>query len=720
MNSKYSKVLFITSYIAILLVSLIRILCFETGILNDRATADTNKKITAEFLAESVSSRTSGGICFTAKLQEESNIDNKVYVIIKGGESLRVYPGDTFCLKGEFDVPEASLNPYGYDFARTVKSKGASVVFYSDVPSIIEHRESPYAKIYSLRNTVSDNMYKYLDEDSASVADAIVTGNRDRISAETSEIYKNAGIYHIVAVSGLHLGMVLIFITTVLGVFTKNSKGEKPIRLVITLISVLFLLIFTGFGISMWRAGLMAVFLVCASIGKREYSPFVSLYIVANGVIISEPCNYLDPAMHLSFMATLGILCANVYLKRFRNVKWRFKSIKMTFIMCLFAFVFTLPPMAFSFGGVSLSGIFCNVIVLAIAPYFLGMSYVHSIICLIAPEFLCTISADILGMITLGIRTIAQYFASLPISHIDVNFREIIIIFAEIGIGYMLFKKRPHRFAIPALFIFILANILPVAYNISQDKVTVTFLNAGQGESCLIEDSKGGVFMIDCGSESHSSIGYSEVIPYLKNTGTDQIDILFVTHYHTDHTNGIEALINNHMVKKVILPERKLAGDEKAKCLEILALCSKQGVKVQYASLGDVIKYNDRNVFYILNPLPDKQTDANNGSMVIEYNFKKRKVLFLSDIEEEAQRHIANEIKDCDIIKVPHHGGYAKTGFMISSKAKAEHAVISCGKNNKYGHPSKNTLALYSGSKIYTTQNGPVIFELTENNINVR
>ncbi len=720
MGNRLSRVSFITMYIALFLASVISILSFEISIEQDRKGFKKPFGVSLDLVVESVPDVSEEGIAFVASVWEGAICENMLYVYIREAQSITLYPGDRITVTGELNVPDKALNHYGFDFAKTVKSMGASLVIYSDISKISNHHPTSLAGFYSLRNKVSRNMYRNMSNEEAALCDAIVTGNRSNIDSHMTDVYKSSGIYHIIAVSGLHLGMLLIFLAVVYSSPHTKFRKRSVLKFIFTFTASIFLLFFTGFGVSVWRCALMAMMLSSAMLITREYSPFVSLYIIANILIVTKPSLYLSPAMQLSFSATLGILCGSAFLVKVKSYRWKFKEILSTFILCQFAFVFTLPVMSYTFGGVSVAGIFCNVIVISMAPFLLGFAYVYSVISLFAPDFICTILSDILSVVALSVNTVAELFAETPLSYVEITFETCLIAIAELIALFLIFRIRKSRLVAPAILLFILANVIPLTYNVNVDKVSITFINAGQGDSTLIKDSHGGTFMIDCGSNSHLSIGSSEVVPYLKGTGTDSIDILFITHYHSDHTNGVQALMEENMVKKILLPRRNLCPDETEICLELHALANRYKVKVEYVSQGDIIEFSERNIFRILNPTDTKYSDANDGSMVIEYRHGDRKVLFCGDIEENGQRMVADNITDCDIIKIAHHGGYCSTGFMVAARAKAEYAVVSCGKDNSFKHPSPATVTAYSNSEIFSTEDGPVVFEMEKNKINVR
>jgi beta-lactamase superfamily II metal-dependent hydrolase len=260
----------------------------------------------------------------------------------------------------------------------------------------------------------------------------------------------------------------------------------------------------------------------------------------------------------------------------------------------------------------------------------------------------------------------------------------------------------------------IVANIFFITYNTYKRDCEVTFINVGQGDCALIQASDGINVMIDCGSESHSNISKNEIIPYLRKENVYKIDVLFVTHWHEDHVNGICDLINNGYVKSLVLPDRLPLDDEKENAFLVYEAASNKNLPVRHVSKDDAITI-DGHRFDILNPDTNYTMGANDASMVIKYTYGKTKVLFTGDVESLGQYLLLDSVEDIDIVKVAHHGGENKFSDELSKKLSGKYAVISCGENNKYKHPHDDTLKAFKDYKILRTDKlGPIKLKLNK------
>ena len=202
----------------------------------------------------------------------------------------------------------------------------------------------------------------------------------------------------------------------------------------------------------------------------------------------------------------------------------------------------------------------------------------------------------------------------------------------------------------------------------------------------------------------------NNVLPYMNYENINKIDLAFVSHYHTDHSNGIVSMMKDKRIKTLILPDRMLSDDEKTLSDTLIKTALKNKVTVLFAAKGDSFETDKNSTLTILAPQKEICTDANNASMVIKFTCNKTDILFAGDISEISQYNLmTNYDIRSDIVKVPHHGGYSKMSEKFAKATGCDYAVISCGVDNKYSHPAKNTLNAYSDAKILRTDKSKTI-----------
>ncbi len=215
------------------------------------------------------------------------------------------------------------------------------------------------------------------------------------------------------------------------------------------------------------------------------------------------------------------------------------------------------------------------------------------------------------------------------------------------------------------------------------DALTVHFLDVGQADCQVITLPTGEVMMIDFGNNDDGSF----ICNYLDNLGINVIDYLVATHPHEDHIGSMDTVINNYEIKNVYMPDAE--ADTKSYRDVQKALSNEQiGATIIY---GGTVIYSDETLkIEALAPMY-YYDDLNNMSIVIRLTYKEASFLFTGDAEEESENDITGDVS-ADVLSVGHHGSSTSTSDRFLKKVDPMFAVISCGKDNDYGHPHRETL----------------------------
>lgn len=218
------------------------------------------------------------------------------------------------------------------------------------------------------------------------------------------------------------------------------------------------------------------------------------------------------------------------------------------------------------------------------------------------------------------------------------------------------------------------------------DELVVSYIDVGQGDATLI--SKGNFHMlIDAGKNEKGTT----VVEYLKNEGVEQLDVLVGTHPDSDHIGGLDDVLEQIPVETVYLPE---ATKETKTYQEVEEALQQLDKKAQMPEIGKEYTYDQNVMIRFLGPQKD-YTDANDNSLVVQLAYGKNRFLFMGDAEEEAEKDILEKQYDleCDVLKVGHHGSYTATSDDFLQASNPVYAVISCGKDNSYGHPHAEVIS---------------------------
>lgn len=212
--------------------------------------------------------------------------------------------------------------------------------------------------------------------------------------------------------------------------------------------------------------------------------------------------------------------------------------------------------------------------------------------------------------------------------------------------------------------------------------LTYHAIDVGQGDSTLIE-ADGHFMLIDAGEKVQGPV----VVSYLKDQGVETLDYVIGTHPHSDHIGGMEAVIREFDVKKVILPEKEHTTMVYENLLSAIA---DKNLKITLPKVGDRYELGDA-VFLIISPGKDYGDDLNNWSVGIELTYGKNRFVLCGDAEKEEEADMVQQgvLEKADVLKLSHHGSKSSSSPGFMDAVQPSYGIISCGKDNDYGHPHK-------------------------------
>lgn len=253
---------------------------------------------------------------------------------------------------------------------------------------------------------------------------------------------------------------------------------------------------------------------------------------------------------------------------------------------------------------------------------------------------------------------------------------------------------------------------------ISDGKLTVHFLDVGQGDSIFIQIPSGQNVLIDGGERNQGE----KITGYLEEQGISKLDILIGTHPHSDHIGGLIDVLRNFKVEKIYLPK---VTHTTATFRDLLTAVKSQGLKVSTARAGVEIPLEGVEACFAA-PVGDTYENLNNYSAVLRLVYGNNSFLFTGDAEEESEQEMllaSNRSLQADILKVGHHGSASSTSNAFLNTVAPKYAVIMCETDNDYGHPHKETIEKLNqrGIKIYRTdQDGNIAITSDGNTIKIK
>lgn len=275
--------------------------------------------------------------------------------------------------------------------------------------------------------------------------------------------------------------------------------------------------------------------------------------------------------------------------------------------------------------------------------------------------------------------------------------------------------QKKHIFVIILTISFILVNFVRI-YNMENGLIAgvltedtqVHFIDVGQGDSSLIL-SGGEAILIDAGPNGNEK----NLVSYLKSLGINQLKLVVATHPHEDHIGGIDAVLRDIGADEILISDNIHTTQTYTDMLDAI---DETGTKLTIANPGDKYTFSTGATLSVLSPYPDDKFDnLNDYSIATRLQAGENSVLFTGDIESPAEKSLllSNQFLKSDIIKSPHHGSTTSSTLAFMRIVNPNIAIISCGENNKYGHPHQEILDLYKNNNIdvrRTDQEGTIIY----------
>ena len=248
-------------------------------------------------------------------------------------------------------------------------------------------------------------------------------------------------------------------------------------------------------------------------------------------------------------------------------------------------------------------------------------------------------------------------------------------------------------------------------------QLTVSFIDVGQGDSILIQTPLGQNILIDGGERDQGG----KVIDYLRKQGVNKIDIMIGTHPHSDHIGGLIEVLKEFTVDKVYLPR---VTHTSSTFEDLLTAIKNQELKVDTAKAGTPIPLEGVDSFFIA-PVRDTYESLNNYTAVVKMVYANSSFIFTGDAEGESEQDMLTSYRKdlkAEVLKIGHHGSSTSTSVGFLDVVSPQYAVITCGTDNDYGHPHKETIEKLkrAGVKIYRTdENGNIVFSSDGNSLKI-
>ncbi len=657
-------------------------------------------------------------IIIKANQIEETQINENIIVYAKEYYELpESIIGQTVKIKGELTIPNGKRNPNTFDYRLYLKTREIYSVLYTTGNQIKVVEEQPQ----NIRRIIGAYKYTFekiakekMSKETAGLMIGMLFGEKDAIEKETYTMFQKHGIAHIIAVSGLHVGVIFGFLMIIIRI---RKKEIKNIIILSLLIAYLFMANFTP---SVIRAITMIIMYMFGKQINRKYDLITALAITGILFLFINPYNLFNVSFQLSFVVVLIMAVIIAWGKRLSLEKWK------QYILAVFAAqAGSIPIVSYYFNQISVWAWLLNIPVIFLAGLIIPISF----LLLITYKIDIVIIDWVFGICELFIEVmlyIINLFNQLPLYHIKVNTMPIISVIGIYGLVLWLFydfsKNAVTKYKRQVSIFMGIAIIITLTMTSQiNNPYEIVFVDVGQGDSIHIRTANHHI-LIDSGGNTYESsynIGENVLLPYLLKNGVNEIDYMIISHLHKDHYQGIIDVADQVEVKNYILSETTKQAPA-YNTIKDTALNNQS--QIQFVNKSDVISIEKDVWIEVLYPNASQKNvdygDGNNASLVLLLNYMGTKVLLTGDIEYEVEEVLVNNYKnlDIDILKIPHHGSLTSSTEKFIYATDPEYGIIQVG-NNIYGLPRNEILKRYEeyGTNIYTTkEQGAILVNITD------
>lgn len=537
-----------------------------------------------------------------------------------------------------------------------------------DFPALLSHR-------------ITDTLQQCFPEDTAGFAKALLLGDTSGLSYHVDTALKSSGIRHVVAVSGLHVSILFALLSSV---FLKK-------RSLICLVGIPVLLVFAamaGFTPSVVRACLMCGLMLLGNLLDREYDGATSLSFAVLIMLLLNPVSIASVSLQLSAASVAGILLLQPKICNWFRVRYlpkgRLKghwkiiaSLFQSIAVSTGAMVFTVPLCAFYFGTVSLVAPLTNLLTLwVVSIIFYGLMAV----CVLS-LFWQAGAVFLAGVLSWPIRYIlwcADILGGSPLSCVYTRSVYIVlwlVLVYVLLVGVLRKKIRKITFGCTAVAGLCIALLLSWAGPALSD-VHMTVLDVGQGQSILLQ-SEGNAILVDCGGDS-ASVAADTVAEELFSRGVSRLDAVIITHADADHAAGLE-----YLRSRVDIGRMFVSAAEESRFPD--------AVNIQVVNQDLVLSFGEAKIHIFGS---NSRDTGNENSLCVLFERENCAILITGDRSTLGERLLLrrSQLPQVDVLVAGHHGSGDATGDALLTAVRPDTVIISCGEDNRYGHPSEEVL----------------------------
>lgn len=624
-------------------------------------------------------------------------IAERCHVYIEGNAATGLSVHDEIQLIGEVSWPKAAGNPGEFDFSNYLARHRVSALLFVRHPDAVRvlNRVSswnPWRWICGLRSELHSIIVQNVDPGVQSTALALLLGERNQLPAETERAFIASGTMHLLAISGLHVGILCWFILRTCNILIVPRRRALWITLAICLAYALV----TDLRPSVLRATLFfAVFAVC-ELTRRQCRFSVLVAVTALAMLSFQPALLFDAGAWLSFLSVTALGCVEaarvrdrggnlvpedapglisrlkIWLKEVRRVLFvRYRQ--MLAILAL-----TTPLIAMMFHVVSPVGLLVNVVLIPLTAAVLCIGFVALVVGVLLPP-LAAVPAQCFSVGLRFLQNVVEAGSDWGAGHLYIpDLPPAFVIAYYVLVSVVLISRNSTVRYLAALCVFVTtsATLAAMVTPHRTTGLTCTVIDIGHGSAAVVEFEDGKVLLVDAGALNNGERAAETICRFLWRHGYRALNGILVSHADADHYNAVPGILARMPVAELIT-SRELVMSESSAVQGLLKLVETHRVPIRLVEHRDEFQVARCRVRILKPELTDSDASDNEKSIVVDLSQAGFRMVLPGDVEGEGADKLMPDLGPADILVSPHHGSFTANGPKLQRAVKPRHLIVS-------------------------------------------
>jgi competence protein ComEC len=567
----------------------------------------------------------------------------------------------------------------------------------------------PLAPVYAARTVLKRRLRENLagaaqaDRTALALLLAFVLGETQDLPLAAVGAFRDGGVAHIVAVSGLQVALV----AALLGFLVRKAGASLRARDATVLLATLLFAVFAGGRPPVWRAALMiGLYLTARLLGRPTSSEHV-LGFSACVILLGDPSALFDVGFLLTFAAVFGLAEFGAPVVSWLRLRGAPTLLADAVGATLGAELAVLPVQAYVFNVVPFVALLSNPFIVPLSGVFLftGLALLPLLVVSPAVAAAAIVPLRVLSDLQFGILDALDRLHAVRVVPTP-PFALVAVAAGLLLVAGLAAARAVRRGALAAALLTTVAVVAAPPVAADAGTAVLRAVDVGQGDCWLVVTPRGRVLVDGGGSPDRAyEFGRLRLVPKLADLGAVSLDAVVLTHPHPDHSRGLLAVLSSLPVGRVVVSR---AAARNVFLDEVLAVAQKRRLVLERFGAGGRFEAAGL-AFDVLHPPDDPYPRAveNNGSLVLRTRAEGRTLLLTGDVEAPAERDLlaSGEELRADVLKVPHHGSRTSTTPEFLARIAPRVGLVGVGRRNRFGHPSPEVLRRFAdaGVRVFRT-----------------